>query len=108
MDEERQKSKFENRFLLDLGERFRVCVCGHTVCYIVAEKPLKDCTHHFSSGRLNYKVAGEWPGGSMAFLTHTGTQIFITISRYKQVMCLILNLGLCNFDFGFSCRSAKS
>ncbi len=70
MDEERQKSKFENLFSLDLGERFRVLLCGHTVCYIVVEKPLKDCTHHFSlgsQGRLNYKDAGEWPDGSTAF-----------------------------------------
>ncbi len=48
---------------------------GRTVCYFDAEGPLKDCSHHFPSrphGRINYKVAGEWPDGSTALFSTFG------------------------------------
>ncbi len=48
---------------------------GRTVCYFDAERPLKDCTHRFSSAthiRVDYKIAGEWPDGSTALFDTYG------------------------------------
>ncbi len=61
---------------------------GRTVCYIDAEGPLKDCSHHFPSrphGRINYKVAGEWPGGSTALFDTYGYN-----NRYNRKSGLVI------------------
>ncbi len=40
---------------------------GRTVCFFEASSQLKECSHYLSTAehiQVNYKIAGEWPGGS--------------------------------------------